>query len=132
MKKIFYVLEESEGVYIMNSPRSGYLPTRWFAEAYFFSNKEAAERIELDLRNDNIITKVKRVAIELGECVITKSEVLSAMNLLSAPSGYLSATATEKQLASSLEVYERRGEFDGSLESAIECLERAEYEIGDV
>lgn len=35
----------------------------------------------------------------------------------------------EHQIAMSLKVYSSRGEFDGSLESAIECLELAGYEV---
>lgn len=33
-----------------------------------------------------------------------------------------------RQILGSLKVYEERGEFDGSLASARECLELAEYE----
>src|SRR4051812_27067670 len=38
-------------------------------------------------------------------------------------------TGVIRQLTLSLRVYRDRGEFDGSIASAIECLEQAEYEI---
>lgn len=38
-------------------------------------------------------------------------------------------TRTEAQLVSSLKTYIDRGEFDGSIESAIACLELAGYEV---
>jgi hypothetical protein len=34
-----------------------------------------------------------------------------------------------RQLVSSLLVYKERGEYDGTVSSALECLERAEYEF---
>jgi hypothetical protein len=35
----------------------------------------------------------------------------------------------EKQLSASLQVYQSRGEFDGTVSSALECLELAGYEF---
>lgn len=37
-----------------------------------------------------------------------------------------------KQLAGSLQVYKGRGEFDGTMDSAYECLKQAEYELEKV
>lgn len=61
--------------------------------------------------------------------MITRLEVLKAMQLLTNPAGYLNCSALHKQLAQSLELYEERGEYDGTIESAIECLTLAAYEI---
>jgi hypothetical protein len=61
--------------------------------------------------------------------MISRLEVLKAMQMLENPVGYLNCSAVHKQLAGSLEVYQRRGEYDGTIKSAIECLELAGYEI---
>jgi len=59
-------------------------------------------------------------------------DVQKAMRMLDNPREYLFCEALHKQLAGSLEVYEGRGEYDGTLASALECLRLAEYEVGDV
>ncbi len=51
------------------------------------------------------------------------------MRMVENPREWLNCEAVEKQLATSLELYKDRKEFDGTLESAVECLERACYEI---
>lgn len=61
--------------------------------------------------------------------MIRIEDVQKAMRMLDNPMEYLSCEALHKQLAMSLEVYQDRGEFDGTVESAVECLEMAQYEI---
>lgn len=63
--------------------------------------------------------------------MITLDEVRKAIKMVENPIEWLNCTAVEKQLSKSLEIYQDRNEFDGSLESAIECLKLAEYEIQD-
>lgn len=55
--------------------------------------------------------------------------VQKAMRMVESPREWLNCLALEKQLAMALELYEDRGEFDGTIETAVECLERAAYEI---
>lgn len=57
-------------------------------------------------------------------------EILRAIDLVETK--YLSMTWTERQLKGSLEIYKTKGEFDGSTQSAIECLKRTGYEIEGV
>lgn len=57
--------------------------------------------------------------------------VEKAMRMVESPSEWLNCYAVEKQLAMALELYQDRGEFDGTLESAVECLEQAAFEIED-
>lgn len=61
--------------------------------------------------------------------MISIEQVQKAIKMLDNPKEYLNCDAIHKQLASSLELYQDRKEFGGSLESAIECLELAGYEI---
>ena len=63
--------------------------------------------------------------------MLTSKNVYEAMELLLKPIGYLSASAESKAIARSLEVYEDRGEFDGTFDSAINCLSMAGYEIAE-
>lgn len=61
--------------------------------------------------------------------MIRIEDVQKAMRMVDNPLEYLSCEAVHKQLAMALELYQDRCEFDGSIESAVECLERAQYEI---
>lgn len=61
--------------------------------------------------------------------MLTVQDVKKAMRMLEDPSEYLFCEAVHKQLARALELYEERGEYTGTLEEALECLERAAYEI---
>jgi hypothetical protein len=62
--------------------------------------------------------------------MITLKEVEKAQCLVGTK--YLPMSQTEKQLKLSLEVYLGRGEYDGTLDKAIECLTMAGYEIEGV
>lgn len=55
--------------------------------------------------------------------MITKAQVIDAIVLQSL--GLLNTCS----IARSLDLYASRGEFDGSYDSAVECLEQACYEI---
>lgn len=59
--------------------------------------------------------------------MITRKQVITAMKILRGEVHPMDATL--KQIVGSLLVYKQRGEFTGYLEEAIECLERAQYEI---
>lgn len=61
--------------------------------------------------------------------VITKSNIETAIKYLNTKIPKKSSLS--KDIAVSLSTYKTRGEFDGSLESAIKCLKQAEYEIED-
>ena len=64
--------------------------------------------------------------------MITRKTIHRVLALVSVIHPDMDCMALEAQLARSLRVYQDRGEFDGSLESAIECLTLAEYEIEGV
>lgn len=57
-------------------------------------------------------------------------QIRKAMRMIEDPSEYLNCLAVHKQIVLSLEVYERRGEYDGTLGTAIECLKLAGYLVG--
>lgn len=61
--------------------------------------------------------------------MIAYQDVVNAMNRLSGFREGFPMGALEKQLTLSLKVYHDRGEYDGTVESAYECLERACYEL---
>jgi len=61
--------------------------------------------------------------------MIRLENVKKAIAMINSPSEWLNCDAVEKQLAMALELYQDRGEFDGTLISAIDCLELACYEI---
>lgn len=61
--------------------------------------------------------------------MLTREDIIEGMRLINQPTRYLFASEESKQVAGSLEVYADRGEFDGSFESAVECLKQAEFEI---
>jgi hypothetical protein len=61
--------------------------------------------------------------------MITIKNIEKAMRMITNLSEYLNCEAVEKRLAWALEIYEARGEYLGDLDSAIECLQLAEYEI---
>lgn len=61
--------------------------------------------------------------------MITKGHIHRAMAMASLIHPETAFTYLERQLLGSLLVYKSRGEFDGTFESAIECLKQAEYEI---
>jgi hypothetical protein len=58
--------------------------------------------------------------------MITTKDVFHAVNAIR---NNLPTDGVVTQLVNSLKVYEGRGEFDGSLDSALECLTDAKYEI---
>lgn len=63
--------------------------------------------------------------------MITIDEIRQAMLLLKDP--YAKHKSTAETLMYSLRLYQDRGEYDGTLESAIACLKQASYEVaGDV
>jgi hypothetical protein len=55
--------------------------------------------------------------------------VLDAVNALAGLRDGFKESPLVKQLVLSLEVYKQRGEFDGTMDSAYECLTLAEYEL---
>jgi len=55
--------------------------------------------------------------------------IKKAMKMVENPREWLSAMAVDKQLAKALELYQERGEYDGTLQSARECLELAAFEF---
>ena len=59
---------------------------------------------------------------------MSRKQIKSAIKLLNNQSNWYRCSFYVQQLTRSLAVYQSRGEFDGSIESAIECLERAGYE----
>ena len=61
--------------------------------------------------------------------MITINQVKRAMALVAIYNDFGDAPPIERQLAMSLKVYVDRGEFDGTLDSAIGCLTLACYEI---
>lgn len=61
--------------------------------------------------------------------MITKNELHRILSFVSVIYPDADCTAKEAHLARSLRVYQDREEFDGSFESAVECLIRAGYEI---
>ncbi len=63
--------------------------------------------------------------IELGQAVVDL--VNKAMRMAENPAEWLNCTSGEKQLAQALELYEDRGEYDGTFRSAVDCLELAGY-----
>lgn len=56
-------------------------------------------------------------------------QIEKAMRMVADPTEYLCCEAEDKRLAKTLELYEERGEFDGTLQSAQRCLHRASYEV---
>jgi hypothetical protein len=60
--------------------------------------------------------------------MIKREQVIKALKTLRGEV-HPDPTGVIHQMALSLKVYRDRGEFDGSVNSAIECLEQAEYEI---
>lgn len=72
--------------------------------------------------------KVEAVIEAKGE--VTLDQVRKAMELAKGDVGKLPIHGSvENQLAHSLKVYQDRGEYDGTEESAIDCLLQARYEI---
>ena len=63
--------------------------------------------------------------------MLTKQDIKEGMRLLREMHRSLFASVEAKQVAGALEVYEDRGEYDGSYYSAVECLKQAEYEIDE-
>lgn len=63
------------------------------------------------------------------EWPIRIEHVQKAMRMVDNPREYLSCEALDKQLAMALELYQSRGEYDGTIESAVECLELAAFEF---
>lgn len=61
--------------------------------------------------------------------MIRIEDVQKAIRMVENPMEYLSCEALHKQLAMALELYQDRGEFDGTVSSAVECLELACFEI---
>lgn len=61
--------------------------------------------------------------------MISYLDVLNAVNRVNGWRDGFIMTNLERQLSQSLEVYKRRGEFNGTMDSAKECLELAGYEI---
>ena len=59
--------------------------------------------------------------------MINVEQIKNAIDYLYKTNAYLDFT--EDQIARSLQVYIDRGEFNGSLSSAIECLQMAGYEV---
>jgi hypothetical protein len=55
--------------------------------------------------------------------------LVNVVNVLNGWREYPAPQTLEHQLVQSLEVYKRRGEFDGTMRSAFECLSQAEYEF---
>lgn len=53
--------------------------------------------------------------------MITYNELIKAMNIIE--------RINNNQISKSLSVYESRNEYDGTIESAIECLTRAGYDF---
>lgn len=58
-------------------------------------------------------------------------QVLDAVNRLAGLRENIPMSKLEQHLALSLDVYKRRGEFNGTMKDAIECLVNAEYELSD-
>ncbi len=58
-----------------------------------------------------------------------RSQIKSAIKLATGKSNWYRCSPYVQQIARSLAVYINRGEFNGSVESAIECLGLAGYEI---
>jgi hypothetical protein len=63
--------------------------------------------------------------------MVTKNDIHRAMALVRDSTKNLDVpmTSLNKQLFLALCLYKQRGEFDGSYESAIQCLAMAGYEI---
>lgn len=62
---------------------------------------------------------------------LTEPEIKRAIKCTALITGpdYSLLSRTEKQIVHSLQVYQNRGEFDGSYESAWDCLGDAGYEV---
>lgn len=60
---------------------------------------------------------------------ISYEMLVCVVNVLNGWREYPAPKTLEHQLVQSLEVYKRRGEFDGTMISARDCLRMAEYEI---
>lgn len=56
-------------------------------------------------------------------------DILNAVNRVNGWRDGFVMTNLERQLSQSLEVYKRRGEFDGTMDSAYKCLTLACYEL---
>ncbi len=60
--------------------------------------------------------------------MITVRDIKEAIDFMLAGYKY-THIPLKQQLVNSLHVYEDRGEFDGSIKSAIDCLTQAGYEV---
>ena len=61
--------------------------------------------------------------------MIMYTDLVSAINRVNGWRDGMEMGTLERQMSDSLQVYKRRGEFDGTVESAIRCLELACYEF---
>lgn len=61
--------------------------------------------------------------------MINYTNILDAVNRVNGHRAGIIVSPLENQLTLSLLVYKDRGEFDGTIMSAIECLTQAAYEI---
>lgn len=59
--------------------------------------------------------------------MITEHDIKKAMRMLENPREYLNCESVHKQLAMALELYQDRGEYNGTYESAYECLTSAAF-----
>lgn len=59
--------------------------------------------------------------------MIKQDDITKAMRMVENPREYLNCESVHKQLAMALELYQDRGEYDGTYESAYECLVSAAY-----
>jgi len=61
--------------------------------------------------------------------VIDYSDLVQAINRVNGWREGMIDSPLVAQLAQSLQVYKGRGEFNGTVDSALECLIQAEYEV---
>lgn len=61
----------------------------------------------------------------LGDAVVDL--INKSMRMVENPIEWLNCTAAEKQVAMALELYQDRNEYDGTFESAVECLTLSGY-----
>ena len=61
--------------------------------------------------------------------MINYLNIVDAVNRINGHRDGVEFSTSEKQLVNSLKVYQSRGEFNGTISSAIECLKQAGYEL---
>ncbi len=61
--------------------------------------------------------------------MLTIKQVKSAIKLHQLNSNWLQCSPLTQKLSQTLSLYNMRGQYDGTLNSAIDCLEQAGYEI---